>query len=173
MFTFLIFFILSSFVSKLSNLAIATNYKIYNVCPIFGVADKRSTLVQKVFVKQRHHMTRPPSCQLVSSKWLPPSAISTHFLPVLATTSSKKEKLSFPEGMRVIVVSFSVLFDDKSAPFWFMAKSVMVVKVGAGIIGTTCAVRLKARWPALQVLTDLRHIIHSTGLCNTRSFNLI
>ena len=40
----------------------------------------------------------------------------------------------------------------------------MVPKVGAGIIGTTCAVRLKARWPALQVLTDLRHIIHSTGL---------
>ena len=75
------------------------------------------------------------------------------------------------------MVSFSVLFHDKSASssiieygeegredVFFskghhneltrspqLAKSVMVLKVGAGIIGTTCAVRLKARWPALQV----------------------
>ena len=66
----------------------------------------------------------------------------------------------------------------KRTPQWTnkvttIGKSVMVPKVGAGIIGTTCAVRLKARWPALQVLTDLRHIIHSTGLCNTRSLILI
>ena len=47
---------------------------------------------------------------------LPPSAAtSAHFPLVLATATSKKERLSFPKKMRVVVVSFSVLFYDKSA----------------------------------------------------------
>ena len=46
-FTFLAFVIWSSFVSKLSNLIITNKYRIYNVGPIFIVADKMSTFVQK------------------------------------------------------------------------------------------------------------------------------
>ena len=115
-FTFLVFVISSFFVSKLSNLTIATNYRIYNVGPV--VADKKSTFVQKVYVKTpSSHDPRPPPCQLVSSKWSPPSLSNQRSLSTgFGHGHLKKRKtVSFPEKMRVVVVSFSVLFYDKSA----------------------------------------------------------